>query len=61
MLHAGSTKPIVLCGFLVGVEMEAGGGTTSEEVKMRIADGLTWMDSIGKVDITDLGEVETIE
>jgi hypothetical protein len=58
--ETGEGKPLVLRGFLVGVEMERDGNTTAQEVMYRIDDGLTWMESIGKVEVSDLGEIEVI-
>jgi len=53
--------PINLFGFLVGVEIEEGGSTTPEQVTMRLADGLSWMEGIGKVEVENLGKIEVVD
>lgn len=53
-------KPVTLTtyGFLVGVEIEDGGSASPEQVALRIADSLTYIEDVGHVDVESLGKVD---
>lgn len=55
------TGKTYVCGFLVGVEMEENGPTTQEQVSARIADGLSFMEGVGTVDVELLGKIESFD
>ncbi len=61
VLQRGKDNTIATYGFLIAVEVEADGPTTPEQVACRIADGLTFMEGIGKVDVEALGKIECFE
>ena len=54
----GVDKPVHTWGYLVAVEIEEGGTTSPEQVALRIADGLTFMEDVGDVDVESLGQIE---
>lgn len=53
-------KPVHTYGYLVAVEIEEGGATSPDTAGLRIADSLTFMEDVGKVDVTDLGRIECL-
>ena len=58
MLRRGKDNPVHLWGYLVGVEVEEGGHTSPNNVALRIADSLAFMEDIGKVDVEELGKLD---
>jgi hypothetical protein len=52
---------LALHGFLVGVELEVGGRATPEQVSLRLAESLSFIEDVGKTDVEYLGEIETID
>lgn len=45
-------------GFLVGVEVEDTSTVTPQQIAERIADSLTFMEGVGRVDVEKLGRIE---
>ena len=60
MLQRGKDNPISLHGFLVGVEL-VDGIATPEQISLRLADSLGFMEGIGHVDVEALGIIEVID
>ena len=44
--------------FTVTVELEDSGRTTPEQVALRLADGLAYMEGVGGVDVNPLGKLD---
>lgn len=59
MLQRGKDSPLTMHGFLVGVELVES-ITTPEQVALRLADSLGFMEGIGHVDVESLGIIEVI-
>lgn len=58
MLQRGSVeKPIHEHGFLIAIEIEEG-GPTHEQVALKLADACTFMESVGKTDVTYMGLID---
>lgn len=52
--------PTSTYGYLVAVEVAKGKGDPAA-VALRLAEGLTWMEGIGTVDVEQMGEIEVID
>ena len=57
---SGQSAPISVHGFLVGVEIEEG-TIDPEKVALRLAEGLTFMEGVGKVDVEHLGAIDVYD
>lgn len=56
-----SNAPINVQGFLVAVEMQADSHTSVEQVALRIAEGLAFLEGIGHVDVDALGQIDVLD
>ena len=56
----GSGKPLKTFAFLVAVELEEGTLDT-DAAASKIADALLWVEGVGDIDVTVMGEVDVIE
>lgn len=48
-------------GFLLSVEIEDGGRVSPEQVSLRLADSLTYMEDVGNVEVECLGKLDLYE
>lgn len=58
--HRTDKRPIAIHGFLVAVEIEEG-STTAEQVSLRLAESLSFMEGTGHCDVETLGVIDIYE
>ena len=46
--------------FLVAIEVQEG-GPTHEQIELKLADSVAWVEGVGRVDVNYLGEMEVGE
>lgn len=57
MLQTRDAK-VIEHAFLIAVEIETDGPTSVDEVKMRMKEGVNFMEGVGKIDVTYMGKME---
>jgi len=59
MLQRGKDSPLIMHGFLIGVQL-VDDVITPEEVARKLADSLSWVEGIGEVDVESLGKIDVV-
>lgn len=55
----GQQQPrLITLGFLVAVEAEENGTATKEDIELKLAESLSWVEDIGRVEVECLGRVD---
>lgn len=48
-------------GFVVSIEVEVDAPTTEEQIALRLADSVAWLDGTGHCRVENLGQIQTGE